>query len=237
MSTATQTYLIGSVTPPDTPLTVNAQTVTPWRTGGFICMVKVVPGTNTVVLRAGATELRHTFRTPDSAARPDDEVGLRALEPVQPLGVYTGENVRLVCRAPAGRQVFAAVGERTVPLVPDGATPSRYTATISFPAPTEDVPVVFYADGLADAPAASITACAAWPAHTVTGPLFAARAVQNRAGRYRRLPDARPACAGCRFCRGTYPLLVGRQAVLHRQRPSAAAPDVPLPPRDLVRLT
>ena len=39
VSTATQTYLIGSVTPPDTPLRVNAQTVTPWRTGGCDAVV------------------------------------------------------------------------------------------------------------------------------------------------------------------------------------------------------
>jgi len=235
VSTSSQTYLIGSITPPDTPLTVNAQTVTPWRTGGFICMVKVVPGTNTVVLRAGATELRHTFRTPDPAARSDDEVGLRALEPVQPLGVYTGENVRLVCRAPAGRQVFAAVGERTVPLVPDGATPSRYTATLSFPAPTEDVPVVFYADGLADAPAASITARAAWPAHTVTGPLFAARArTEPGGGDTAAFLTPGLHVQGAGFVGGHTRFWLEGKRCFTDSGHLAAAPDVPLPPRDLV---
>jgi N-acetylmuramoyl-L-alanine amidase len=59
-----QTYVIGSVTPPDTPLIVNAQTVTPWRTGGFLFMADVTPGTNTLTLRAGSAERRHTFTVP-----------------------------------------------------------------------------------------------------------------------------------------------------------------------------
>jgi N-acetylmuramoyl-L-alanine amidase len=234
VSTATQTYLIGSVTPPDTPLTVNAQTVTPWRTGGFICMVKVAPGTNTVVLRAGATELRHTFRTPAPAARPDDNAALRALEPLQPLGVYTGENVRLICRAPAGRQVFAAVGERTVPLKPDNATPSRYAATTSFPAPVESVPVVFYADGLADAPAASITAYAAWPAHAVTGPLFAVRArTEPGGGDTAAFLTPGLHVQGAGFAGRHTRFWLGGKRCFTESNHLAPAPGVPLPPRDL----
>ena len=234
VSTATQTYLIGSVTPPATPLTVNAQTVTPWRTGGFICMVKVVPGTNTVILRAGATEHRHTFCVPEAVAQPDGEIGLRTLEPAQPIGVYTGESVRLACSAPAGRHVFAAVGERTVPLLPASDAPSRYSATISFPAPAEDVPVVFFADGLADAPAAPVTARAAWPAHAVTGPLFAARARTEPGGGDTAAfltPGLHVQGAGY-IGRHTRFWLGGERRFTESDH-LAAAPDIPLPPRNL----
>ncbi|HPB11394.1 MAG TPA: N-acetylmuramoyl-L-alanine amidase [Kiritimatiellia bacterium] len=234
VSTATQTYLIGSVTPPATPLTVNAQTVTPWRTGGFICMVKVVPGTNTVILRAGATEHRHTFCVPEAVAQPDGEIGLRTLEPAQPIGVYTGESVRLACSAPAGRHVFAAVGERTVPLLPASDAPSRYSATISFPAPAEDVPVVFFADGLADAPAAPVTARAAWPAYAVTGPLFAARArTEPGGGDTAAFLTPGLHVQGAGYVGSHIRFWLGGERRFTESAHLAAAPDIPLPPRDL----
>ena len=234
VSTATQTYLIGSVTPPATPLTVNAQTVTPWRTGGFICMVKVVPGTNTVILRAGATEHRHTFCVPEAVAQPDGEIGLRTLEPAQPIGVYTGESVRLACSAPAGRHVFAAVGERTVPLLPASDAPSRYSATISFPAPAEDVPVVFFADGLADAPAAPVTARATWPAYAVTGPLFAARArTEPGGGDTAAFLTPGLHVQGAGYVGSHIRFWLGGERRFTESAHLAAAPDIPLPPRDL----
>ncbi|HRR34391.1 MAG TPA: N-acetylmuramoyl-L-alanine amidase [Kiritimatiellia bacterium] len=233
VSTTTQTYLIGSVTPPDTPLTVNAQTVTPWRTGGFICMVKVVPGTNTVVLRAGAAEHRHTFRVPE-VSRSDDDSVLRVIEPTQPTGVYTGESVRLAGRAPAGRQVFAAVGERTLPLSAARDAPTRYSTAISFPAPADNVPVVFFSDGLPDVPAAPVTARATWPTHEVTGPLFAARARTEPGGGETvafMTPGLRVQGAGyigrhVRFWLG------GEQCFIESDH-LTEFPDLPLPPRDL----
>jgi len=234
VSTATQTYLIGSVTPPDTPLRVNAQTVTPWRTGGFICMVNVVPGTNTVILRTGATERRHTFRVTESAARPGDDTGLRVLEPAQPTGVYTGESVRLACRAPAGRQVFAAVGERTVPLSAAADAPSRYSATLSFPAPADGVPVVFFADGLADAPAAPVTARATWPAYAVTGPLFAARArTEPGGGDTAAFLTPGLHVQGAGYVGSHIRFWLGGERRFTESAHLAAAPDIPLPPRDL----
>ena len=175
VTTAQRTYVTGSVTPADTPITVNGQTVTPWRTGGFLFMTDVTPGTNTLVFRAGATELRHTFRVPVSSA-PRDITGIRVQQPLHPLGVYTGETVRLACQAPAGRALFAAVGERTIPLAPSANDPTLYAGSVAFNASAENVPVCFYADGLAEIPAPSLTARTVWPAYKVTGQLFSARA-------------------------------------------------------------
>lgn len=175
VATESRTYVIGSVQPPTTPLAVNGQRVTPWRTGGFLLMTPVKPGTNTLVLRAGDALLTHTFFVPRPPAAWDGKT-LCPLAPLQPLGVATGEAVRLACRAPAARAVRALVGERTVLLTPDGAASTRYSGTLAFDAPAERVPVTFFAEGLSDAPAADITARAEWPALRVTGPLFETRA-------------------------------------------------------------
>ncbi len=175
VATTGRTFVIGSVTPPDTPLTVNGQTVTPWRTGSFLCLVPVTPGTNTLVLRAGATVQRHTFTVPCPAPAWDGK-SLRAQQPLQPLGLLTNETVRLECLAPTGLTVHAAVGERTLSLVPETQHPNRYTGSVAFDAPAENVPVTFFCGSLPDAPAASVTFRNAWPAHTVTGGLFEVRA-------------------------------------------------------------
>ena len=168
-------FVIGSVTPPDTPFTVNGQTVTVWRTGGFLHMAPVKPGTNTLACRAGATEYRHTFTVPFPSPAWDGK-SLRAQQPLQPLGVYTGETVKLACRAPAGRTVCADIGERILTLSSHASEPTLYTAKISFPFPVETVPVIFYSAGLPDAPAAPLTARPVWPTYRVTGPLFETRA-------------------------------------------------------------
>lgn len=175
VSTDSRTFVIGSVTPPDTPVTVNSQTVTPYRTGGFLFMAPVTPGTNTLVFRSGTTEHRHIFTVPFSAPAWDGK-SLRATSPLRPLGVQTGETVRLTCLAPAGLTVQAAVGERVLNLAARPEQPTQYATNITFAAPSESVPVVFFADTLADAHAAAITSRAEWPAYSVSGPLFETRA-------------------------------------------------------------
>ena len=175
VQTEKRTYVIGSVTPSDAPLTVNSQTVTPWRTGGFLYMAAVAPGTNTLVFRAGKTELAHTFTVPYPAP-PWDRKSIRVLQPQHPLGVHTNEAIRLECLAPAGLAVCAAVGERTLTLSPQEGTPSRYSGSVAFPHPVENVPVTFFADGFPDAVAAPLTARGTWPACVVTGGLFEVRA-------------------------------------------------------------
>ena len=175
VATERQTYVIGAVTPPDTPIRINGQTVTPWRTGSFIFMTPTVPGSNTVFLRAGTAELRHTFLVPLPPARWSGH-SLHVRQPAQSLGVYTGETVRLACLAPTGTAVCAAVGERTICLTPLTGKPTQFEGQVTFDAPAEKVPVVFYAEGLADAPAADLTARGEWPSLKVTGPLFATRA-------------------------------------------------------------
>jgi N-acetylmuramoyl-L-alanine amidase len=47
---------------------------------------------------------------------------------------------------------------------------------MAFSAPAENVPVTFFAEGLADAPAAALSARSEWPVYSVTGPLFETRA-------------------------------------------------------------
>jgi len=175
VSSTPRTYVIGSVTPPDSPLTVNSQTVTPWRTGGFLCMMPVTPGTNTFYFRAGKTELKHSF-TVALAPVPPRHNAFVALHPLQPLGVYTGETVRLECLAPTGHVVFAAVGERIIPLAPDPLVPTIRRGSVDFVAPAEAVPIQFYADTLTNSVhAASITARDEWPTLVVTGGLFETR--------------------------------------------------------------
>ena len=171
---AERVFVIGSVTPPDTPFTVNGQTVTVWRTGGFLYMAPVNRGTNTLVCRAGAAEHRHTFTVPFPASAWDGK-SLRAQQPLQPLGVYTGETVNLACRAPAGRAVCASIGERTILLSAHASDSTLYSGRVTFPFPVEAVPVIFYSDGFSDAPASTLTACPAWPTYRVTGPLFETR--------------------------------------------------------------
>lgn len=175
LGATTKTYVIGSVTPADTPIIVNAQTVTPWRTGSFIFMADVTPGANTLLLRTGQTKHRHTFRVPLSTPAVDPN-RIRVVSPLQPLGIYTGEIVRLECRAPTGHTLFACLGERTIALTPTTDNAALYHATTTFPTPAENVPVTFYAEGLADAPAAEITVRTRWPTQRVTGPLFETRA-------------------------------------------------------------
>ncbi len=170
-----RTHVLGSVKPAGAPLTVNGQTVAVWRTGGFVCMTPAVPGTNTLVFRAGKTEVRHSFRVPFPPP-PWDGRSLHAREPLKPLGVYTGEAVRLVCDAPAGKTVRAQVGERTVTLQPASGEPTRYLAQVTFAAPVEAAPVTFFCDGLRDAHADALTARAEWPAARVSGRLFETRA-------------------------------------------------------------
>ena len=175
VATENRTFVIGSVTPPDTPLTLNGTPITPWRTGGFLGMVPTTPGTNTLVLRAGATDVRHTFTVPFPSPAWDGK-SLRALQPLQPLGLQTNEAFLLECLAPTGLTVCAAVGERTIILAPQGIRPSHYTGRVTFSAPAEKVPVTFFAGSLPDAAAAAITARSEWPAYTVTGGLFEVRA-------------------------------------------------------------
>jgi len=175
VATERQTYVIGAVTPPDTPIRVNSQTVVPYRTGSFIFMTPVVHGTNTLLLRAGTAELRHTFQVP--VPPPSwNGASIRVRQPIQPIGVYTGETIRLSCLAPTGLTVCAAIGERTLCLAPRIDRPTQYDGHVTFDMPVEKAPVVFYAKGLADAPAADLTARAEWPVLKVIGPLFATRA-------------------------------------------------------------
>ena len=175
VSTATRSYVIGSVTPPETPLTINGATVTPWRTGGFLLMTPVSPGTNTLVCRAGTNEHRRTFTVPYPEPAWDGR-SLRVQSPLQPLGVGTHEAVRLECLAPTGLTVCVSVGERTVTLTPPSDHATRYTGDVTFDAPAERVPVTFFTASLPDATGACLTARNAWPAQCVTGGLFEVRA-------------------------------------------------------------
>lgn len=172
---AGKTHVLGSLRPAGLPLTVNGQTVSVWRTGGFVCMVPATPGTNTLTLRAGKAEVRHTFRVPYPPPAWDGK-SIRAVAPLKPLGVYTGEAVRLACDAPAGLALCAQVGERSIALAPEPGSPTRYSARVSFAYPAEAAPVTFFAQGLGDARAAALTARAHWPAARVTGRLFETRA-------------------------------------------------------------
>ena len=175
IATERQTYVIGSVTPPDTPIWVNGHTVTPWRTGSFLYMAPVIPGTNTLVFRAGKADLTHTFKVPVPAPLWNGK-SLRVQQPLQPLGIYTGETVRLACFAPTGLTVCVAVGERIVPLAPQAGTPTHYKGRVSFDSPVEKVPVVFFAQGHADVTAAELTARSEWASLKVTGAIFETRA-------------------------------------------------------------
>ena len=233
VTTVQQTYVIGSVTPPDTPVTVNGKTVTPWRTGGFLFMTDVTPGTNTLTFRAGPTELRHTFKTPVPSA-PREITVIRVQQPLHPLGVYTGETVRLACQAPAGRALFAAVGERTIPLASSVGDPTHYAGSVVFHAPVEKVPVCFYAEGLSETPAANLTARAAWPAHKVTGPLFETRArSQPSDGDTVAFLTPNLLVQGAGYVGASTRFWLNNSLCFASSNYFATAKKVPLPPRDL----
>lgn len=233
VTTAQRTYVTGSVTPADTPVTVNGQTVMPWRTGGFLFMTDVTPGTNTLTFRAGPTELRHTFKTPVPSA-PRDITAIRVQQPLHPLGVYTGETVRLACQAPAGRTLFAAVGERDIPLAPSAGDPTLYAGSVTFHAPAENVPVCFYAEGLAETPAPDLTARAAWPAHKVTGPLFETRA-RSQPGDGDTVAFLTPGLLvqGAGYVGANTRFWLNSSLCFASSNHLATAEKIPLPPRDL----
>jgi len=232
VTTERQTYVIGSVTPPDTPIRVNGKDITPWRTGSFIYMAPAEPGTNTLVFRAGKTELSHTFTVPFPSPQWNGK-GIRAQQPLQPLGVVTGETVRLACLAPTGLAVFAAVGERTVPLAPQTGKPNLYKGTVSFGFPAEKVPVVFYTEGLADAAAADLTARSEWGAQKVTGPLFETRA-RSEPGAGETVaflpPEFRVQSAG--FVGNSTRFWLGNRLCFAESLLLTPDPGLPLPPRD-----
>lgn len=229
-----QTYVIGAVSPPDSPVTVNGQTVTPWRTGSFLAMVPVTPGTNTLVCQAGTAVLRHPFTVPGPPPAWDGKT-LRVHQPLQPLGMYTGETVRLACHAPAGLAVSAAVGERTVPLTAEAGRPTLYAASVRFDAPVEAVPVTFFAPGLGDAPAAPLTARAQWPALRITGPLFETR-VRSEPGEGDTVGFPPPGLRlqGAGFTGAHTRLWVdGKLRYVETRLLEPEAGDAALPPRDL----
>ena len=60
---AEQTYVIGAVEACCTnmPLTVNGATTDVWRTGAFLAMVPVKPGTNTLNVTCGTNRLERRF--------------------------------------------------------------------------------------------------------------------------------------------------------------------------------
>jgi N-acetylmuramoyl-L-alanine amidase len=233
VSAAGRTFVIGSVTPPDTPLTVNGQAVTPWRTGGFLFMSPVTPGTNTLVVRAGATAYRHTFTVPYPPPAWDGK-SLRAQLPLHPLGVQTNEPIRLECLAPTGLVVCAAVGERTVLLSPQAKHPTRYAGSVTFAAPAENVPVTFFAGSLPDAAAASLTARSAWSAHSVTGGLFEVRA-RTAPGDGDTVAFLPPGLCmqGAGFIGEHTRFWLANNLYYTETRHTAPAPSKPLPPRDL----
>lgn len=227
-------FVIGAVRPADTPLTLDGRPLTPHRTGGFLHMAPVSPGTNTLVFRAGGHAVRHTFRI-DPPSPGWDGRSLRAQSPLQPLGLCTGETVRLACLAPADRTVFAAVGERTLALAPQPGNPALHEARFAFDAPVHSVPVTFFAAGLPDAAAAPLTARADWPAFRATGPLFAMRA-RSEPGDGKTVAFLPPGLTvrGAGFAGAhTRFWLAGERRFTESRHLAALPPEHPLPPRDL----
>ncbi|GEM_PF-1174763 len=227
-------FVIGAVRPADVPLTLDERPITPHRTGGFLHMAPVSPGTNTLIFNAGGTVIRHTFRI-DPPPQSWDGCSLRAQAPLQPLGLCTGETVRLACLAPADRTVFAAVGERTLALVPQPGHATLYVAKLAFDVPVADVPVTFFATGLLDAAAAPLTARADWPALRTTGPLFAMRARSEPGGGETVAflpPDLTVRGAGFVGAHTRF-WLAGERRFMESRHLTSLAPEHPLPPCDL----
>lgn len=180
LPSGSQTYVIGSVTPADAPVTCDGKPVKVYRTGGFLFMYPLREAGKAVLrFASGGARLDHSFLVKaEPRPRPDR---IAPVAPLHAVGVLPDEPCLLACNAPAGRKVFAMVGERTITLAPSAANPGRYEATVPFKDGAERVPVLFWSDGLPDAPAGSITARAAWPVYTVKGGLFETRV--------RSLPD------------------------------------------------
>lgn len=169
-----QTYVIGSVTPPDAPVTCDGKPVKVYRTGGFLFMYPLrKPGKAVLRFGSGATRRDHAFLV---KAEPQSHPNrITPVSPLHAVGILPDESLQIACDAPAGRKVFAMVGERTVALTPSVSKPGRYEAAVRFKDGAECVPVLFWSDGLPDAPGGSITARASWPVYTVKGRLFETR--------------------------------------------------------------
>lgn len=173
------TYVMGTVRPADAPLTCNGKPVDVYRkTGAFLLMDALAPGEKRWVFRSGGASLTRTarVRAPAAAGPAEAEDAIRPEALARPTGVMTGEVFRAACRAPAGRRVFATIGERGLRLEAKPGSPTLYEAELSYGWPVEGATVVYWGDGLAPAAGGTVTARAAWPVYRVAGGLFSTRA-------------------------------------------------------------
>lgn len=169
-----QCHVIGSCDPSVRSFTCNGVSVKPFKTGAFLFMQPVRPGKNKLVFSAGGVKSEHCFNVAEAPSRQGGN-RIRPLFPCCPVGVLTGESVPLSCIAPTGRIVRAMVGERDIPMRESRLSPGRYEASVKFNGCAEQVPVLFWSEGLPDAVAGSISAKGAWGGKRVTANLFEAR--------------------------------------------------------------
>jgi len=169
------TFVIGHITPLESPLEINGLKISPYRTGSFLAMVPTTPGTNILHIKAGKTEQQHIFYLsppPPTVAAPR----IKPLFPTGPTGVLTGETVKIRCQAPAGLTIQAQVGERLLALKPEPDHPDHYSDTLRFGGALTNMPVTFFSADLPDAHGGPLTALIKPQAYKVTGKLFEVRA-------------------------------------------------------------
>ena len=209
-----KSYVIGRVSPADTPLTCNGRRVSVFRmSGAFLLMESLSPGKNLWEFKAGKTTLRWGVRVREAAKGPSavrlPQNGIKPLTLLKPLGVMPGSEVTFACRAPAGRAVNVMVGERNIALQPQTGDPESYRATRRFEASAIEMPVLYWSEGLEDAPAASLTVGEKWPVYRITGPLFKTRAYDAPNGNTCEVPPRGACFRGAGFRDGFVRLLSG----------------------------
>lgn len=170
-----QTFVAGSIKPPGNNLKINGRTITPYRTGSFLFMHTLTEGKNILKIKSGNYESQHSFifRKPSVKTTTPK---ITPLFPAEPSGIITGKSFRISCKAPAGSNSRVQIGERTVALRPDKNNPGTWFTPMKFYCPLNNLPVTFFADGLPDVNAGTLSALAAPSTFKVIGELFSTRA-------------------------------------------------------------
>ena len=171
----TQTYVMGSVSPPSAEVTCNGEPVAVHpKTGGFVFMRQLQPGANRIEMKSGeATTVCTVVRQPPEQ-KPANAIAPYTLR--EPTGVLTGETVRLVCLTLPKHQLYAKVGKKSIKLSESTDNPGTYTATQTWAKATDKpLPVTYYGKGLQTANGGTLEVKAEWPNCEIRGPRYEVR--------------------------------------------------------------
>lgn len=226
-----QTFVAGRIKPADGQLTINGKTIVPYRTGSFVYMQPIKKGRNTLNIKSGSYNSRHSFflRAP---VKKESEPAITPIFPHSSAGILTGKTFHVSCKAPARSNPRVLIGERTLTLKA-GPSPERWSAPLRFYCPLSGVPVTFFAKNLPDVSAGMLSALKSPESFEVVGKLFSTRA--------RAQPDSGATIAFLKpgdiiLCDGFHgnhrtTRINGKRCYVNSKYLKAAKPSHPLSPR------